>query len=1832
MVQLSVRCGSPPRLIREAGTLDDILRARASLTPDQPAYLFLAEGEIESASLTWGELDRQARSHASVLRREAAAGDRAVLLYPPGLEFIVAFFACLYARVVAVPAYPPRPRRDQPQLRAIVQDARPKLVLTTQALLARAAEILTPESSLLAPKWLVVDMEPVPEPAPEEEPAEHPQPDAPAFLQYTSGSTALPKGVVVSHAGLLHNERMMGEAFGLDENAVVVGWLPLYHDMGLIGNALQPLYCGGRCILMSPAAFLQRPRRWLEAISRYRGTTSGGPNFAYELCLQKIGPEAREGLDLSSWTVAFTGAEPVRADTLDRFAAAFAPCGFARRALYPCYGLAEATLFVTGGRPGDGARVATVAAAALARQEVQPASAGEVSALRLVSSGHAWAEQQVVIVDPESRIRCPPDRVGEIWVSGPSVSPAYWGRPEVSETELRAQLADGSGSFLRTGDLGFVRDGELYVTGRRKDLIILRGRNHYPQDLELTAERAHGVLRPGCGAAFPAEVLGEERLVVVFEAERHALPALAVEEVAAAVRRSLAEEQEVQLYELVLIRPASLPRTSSGKVQRQRCRDLYLGGRLAVVGRSALGDPAAAGPDPGRRGLDEARSRAASGFEGRSIEDFLHAALARVVRLDPARIDRELPMSSFGLDSLAAIELCHALEVELGVAPSVAELLSGRSIAEAARAVAMLATAGRTSPPRAAPDDLSDPTAPLDNAEYPLSFGQQALWILHGLAPTSAAYTIAGAARLVEGVDPEALGRALLTLVERHPSLRTTFANGPQGPLQRILPQAAQGKAVWAQEDASDLSGEELGRRVREAAFRPFDLESGPVLRAVLFHRGPEDPEGSVLVISVHHIAADFWSLAVLLRELGDLYARGGYADLPAPAVHYAEIVARQRHERAAGSYDEMLARARRQLAGAPPLDLPLDRPRSDLQTFRGALLGGRLGRELALAAAALARRSEATLFMVLLAGFEALLARYGGQEDFLVGTPTSGRSSYELSGLVGYLVNPAPIRVELVDDPDVLALLAQARRGTLDALARQDLPFTLLAEGLAEARDPSRPAVFQAMLVLERSPVPELENLAAFALDEGGARVSTGGLTLKSVALGRPSAQFDLTLLAAEIGGDLAAAFEWNLDLFDASTVRRMFGHFANLLTAMTSNPERRLSALEMLGSAEVEQILREWNATAVPGSSECLHELIEAQVKRTPEAPALVFGEETLTYRELDARANRLARQLARLGVGPDVRVGLCLERSTELIVALLATLKAGGAFVPIDPSYPAERIAYMLEDSRVAVALTEERIAPLLPPSTARTVLLDEENARWRRGPDPGKPGGGGWPEQLAYVLYTSGSTGRPKGAMNSHRAIVNRLRWMQETFRLTATDKVLQKTPVSFDVSVWELFWPLLAGACMVVARPGGHLDPPYLLDEIARSRVTTVHFVPSMLQVFLEQPGLDACAGLRRVFLSGEALGRELAARFQASLGRLGIELHNLYGPAEAAVEVSWWPCAAEGDARPVPIGRPIDNIRLYVLDRHLRPVPVGGAGELHIAGVQVARGYLGRPELSAERFIPDPFAAEPGGRLYRTGDLVRHRTSGELEFLGRLDHQVKLGGVRIELGEIEHALARHEAVREAVVLARSVSGKIRLVAYVVPATPENPGESALDALALRTHLLGKLPETMIPSSWVFLPSLPLSPSGKVDRKALPEPFEEPVSTLWAGPVTAAEKALAEIWSQVLGRDGIGVHDNFFALGGDSILGIQILSRAAQAGLKLTPRQIFRHPTISELATAAERIPVKNAEQEPVTGEVLPVTPGEERSAASDFSDSGLSERDLQKLMSNLVQSEQGWVG
>ncbi|HVB37274.1 MAG TPA: amino acid adenylation domain-containing protein, partial [Vicinamibacterales bacterium] len=811
------------------------------------------------------------------------------------------------------------------------------------------------------------------------------------------------------------------------------------------------------------------------------------------------------------------------------------------------------------------------------------------------------------------------------------------------------------------------------------------------------------------------------------------------------------------------------------------------------------------------------------------------------------------------------------------------------------------------------------------------------------------------------------------------------------------------------------------------------------------------------------------------------------------------------------------------------------------------------------------------TLYMTLLAAFQAFLSRYTGQTDIACGSPIAGRRHREIEPAIGLFVNTLVLRTDVGGDPSFHDLVARVRSVVLDAHAHQDVPFDLVVEDLHPGRDLSRHPLFQSMFSLERPAVPD----SAFA-----------GLRLRPLDVENRTAKFDVSLTLVDLNDSLHASLQFSTDLFDRDTAERMLEHYLVLAGSAVHAPGGPVSALALMTPDERRRVVEEWNLTGrtfPPAAS--LHAMIEAQARQTPSAIAVRFEETRLTYAELNGRANRLAHHLRTLGVGPDVVAGVFLERSADMVVALLAVLKAGGAYLPLDPDYPPDRLSFMVNESGAPVVITQTPLQSRLPSTGAAIVCLDRDAAAIDRGPDR-DPAVDVHGSHLAYVIYTSGSTGRPKGAMIPHEAIVNRIQWMQAAYALTAADRVLQKTPFSFDVSVWEFFWPLAVGAELVVARPGGHRDSRYLARLIETAGVTTLHFVPSMLDLFLQEPGLEtSCRSLRRVFSSGEALTPDLQSRFFA---RLHAELHNLYGPTEAAVDVTSWACEPATQRATVPIGRPIANIQTYVLDGRLAPVPVGVPGELFLGGIGLARGYLHRPDLTAERFIADP-VGRPGSRLYRTGDLVRWQGDGAIEYLGRLDHQVKIRGFRIELGEIEASLMQHAAVRQAVVIARDeASGHRRLVAYVVPA-----GETPV-AADLQRHLRATLPEYMVPSAFVTLDELPLTTSGKIDRLALPAP--EPARTgaddAALTPRTPIEATLADIWRAVLARPVIGRHDNFFELGGDSILSVQVASRARTAGLAVTPRLLFQHQTIAELAGTLERQPGPDPDETAVPNEPI----------------------------------------
>ncbi len=1200
----------------DAASLVAMVRGRAAADPHRRLYTFLADGEREDETLTAAELDRRARAIGAALQQAGLAGQRALLLYPPGLEFVAAFLGCLYGGVAAVPAYPPRSNRNLPRLLAVARDARPALALTTAALAAKLGGLAAAVPELAAVRLLATDTL---DPASAERWSD-PGSDREtlAFLQYTSGSTAAPKGVMITHGNLLHNEEMIRQAFGQSARSVIVGWLPLYHDMGLIGNVLQPLFLGAPCILMSPIAFLQSPKRWLAAISRYRATTSGGPNFAYDLCVRKIAPAERAQLDLSSWDAAFNGAEPVREETLARFAEAFAPAGFRRQAFYPCYGLAEATLFVAGSVRSGGAgelppgTASSFDAAALERGEALPAAAGAAAARTLVGCGRAWSGQEIAIVAPDTAVRLPGGRVGEIWVRGESVARGYWRNREATAEAFGALIAgepagDGVRPWLRTGDFGFFAGGtqELYITGRMKDLVIIRGRNLYPQDIELSAERSHPAARQGCSAAFSVERDGEERLAIVLEIEGG--DAAAAESSAAAgvtpgpgpdlgaivdaVRRAVAEEHEAQVDQVVLIRPRSIPKTSSGKIQRGATRRALLEGKLEVIEISALPSAAPAATTaapvapaaPVTAPPAELTPESLAALPADRRQPALAAQLARwtaaVLRQPPSAVDTGAPLSSFGLDSATAIELKHAIETRLGVAVPLADLLAGPRLDELAGA--MLASASGAGSASGVPPLV--PTA-RDRALHPLSKGQRAMWFLARLAPESPAYIVSAAGRVAGEVDRGALALALEILTARHPALRTRFALDPAGsgePVQRVEPRGA---IELVDEDATAWSEGFLAERLMEEAETPFDLAHGPLLRVALFRRGGEQR----IVLAIHHIVADFWSFEVLLSELAALYRRGtaaSAADLPPLALEPTDFAHWQERLLAGPEGERLWEFWRRELAGPlPPLDLPGDRPRPSAPRFAGGIRGVALPPALAEGLRAAGRAGRATLFTTLLAGYQLLLARESGQRDFVIGAPTAGREMPGLAGLVGYFVNPVALRADVAGEPTGAELLARARARALAAFRHQAMPFPVIAERLQPERDAGRTPIFQVAFVFHQGHGGRLAGIAPFALGAAGARLDLGGLAVESIALPERGAAFDLTLTVADEAGALAATLVYSADLFDAATADRMAGAFTALLTGVVEAPDRPIADLLSLAASEQAQVASRQDAAALP------------------------------------------------------------------------------------------------------------------------------------------------------------------------------------------------------------------------------------------------------------------------------------------------------------------------------------------------------------------------------------------------------------------------------------------------------------------------------------------------------------------------------------------------------------------------------------------------------------------------------------------------------------------------
>jgi amino acid adenylation domain-containing protein len=1679
-------------------------------------------GAAVDTKIDYATLDQHVRALAAVLQERFAVGERALLLLDNDEHYVIGFFACLYAGLIAVPVFPPESTRERhlARLLAIAADAKACCVLTTSQILPLIG---------IAEQFRQVSIIAVDAVKPDEAFAWHPhvpRDDDIAFLQYTSGSTSTPKGVMVSHGNLMANARALEEGMSMNAQDIYLSWLPLYHDMGLIGGLVQPFHRGIPAVLMTPRFFIERPVRWLEAISRHRATVSGAPDFAFRLCVERVRDAQMHELDLSSWRIAFSGAEPVRHGTTRAFMERFAPVGFAPGAMYPCYGLAEATLFVTGGVRGKGVQAHRFSAPMLAQGNAEVVEDGTP----LVACGMPVSHHAVRIVEPETLIPLADGNIGEIWTDGPSLAVGYWQRPqETAETFINHE----GRRWLRTGDLGFVHAGQLYIAGRRKDLIIVRGQNIYPQDLEQVVEEEVEAARKGRVAAFPVDTAEGEGIGIAVEISRRMQKLGSIETLVKALSEAVSATCHEPLSVVVLLNPGALPKTSSGKLQRAACRQGWRERTLDAYAIYEHGNYLLGG------GAQSAQA----------LQDETEIALAAIWEtvLNRSGLGREDHFFGVGGNSLSAVQAAARIATHWEIDFPVRTLFENSRLRECAMEIKRFlatGTAWRNTDIRILPAKYR--VNPL-----PLSFGQQRQWFLWQLDPSSTAYHIKHALRLSGELDIQALRAGFDGLIGRHASLRTTFHPGEDGSAEQIIQPALQLDITHFDlrhvpfPERETLASNETQRVVAA----PFDLTRGPLFRVALIRIAEQE---NILVMVMHHIISDGVSMQILVDELAAHYlahVQGKAAHFEALPIQYSDYAIWQRRWLDAGEKERQLAYWRDYLGDVHPiLAVPADHPRKPIAHYQAARHGFDLPTVLVEGLRRTAQDRGATLFMALLAGFYALLYRHTGQQDIRVGVPTANRNRVETAGLIGFFVNTQVLRSEIHGRMALADLLDQVREAAIDAQAYQDLPFEQLVEALQPERSLSHSPLFQVTINHLLRDYRALQQLP--------------GLTMTDFELGEQAAQFELTLETVESAdGIVRASLIHASELFDSHTVERLGRHYLHILRMLDEHPERSVADIDLLDESDKKQLLAWSIGEPRFAGTQPVHRLIERQVEKCPDATAVIFNRTELSYAELNRRSNRLAHRLIGLGVKPEVKVGIAIERSIEMIIGLLAILKAGGGYVPLDPEYPPDRLSYMMEDSGIRLLLTQNHVRTRIPPASKLDVL--EMDALDLSTGIEANPEVALHDDNLAYVIYTSGSTGRPKGVVVPHGPLAMHLTAISEIYDVQPGDRELMFFSLNFDAAAEQWMTPLCGGATIVLSSARG-LESDNFADLVTAHRITTLHLPPAYLRLLLP---LERGSGVsvRTCIAGGEAWFATDLEATQAAFEN--VRLVNAYGPTETIITPTAWvgSGAAGIDGDYAPIGRPIGERKAYVLDEDLNPVPPGTMGELYIGGSGLARGYLNRPALTGERFVADPFS-QTGERLYRTGDRVRWRRDGQLEYAGRLDHQVKVRGFRIELGEIEAQLLAQPGVRDAAVVAQESRNGARLIAYVAA----NAGVLLSSAL-LKTALGMTLPDYMLPSLFVFLDALPLSPNGKVDRKGLPLP-EQLNGQDYDPPTSRIETLVAEVWSEILEVPRVGLHNNFFDLGGHSLLLIKVQCKLEERlNTRIAIIDLFKYTTVASLA-------------------------------------------------------------
>lgn len=1707
----------------------DVVRWRAARQPRDLAFTFLRDGpldaEHQTSQYTFGSLDRRARAIAAELQRRGAAGERALVILEPGLDYLAALFGCFYAGVVAVPVYPPDPfriARTLPRLQAIFGSADCKLLFST-------AEILGQGSSPLRQMCPggVVEIETIVDTQTDDWTPKNTAPSDLALLQYTSGTTGEPRGVPITHANLLENLRGMERLLDV-QDAVGLFWLPPYHDLGLIGGVFLPLFAGRHMMLMSPLDFMRSPARWLKAISHYQVTSSAAPNFGYEHCLKKVTDADCEGLDLSSWQVAVSGAEPVRAETLDRFCERFAPYGFRREAFVPAYGMAETTLMVSIPPLEAPPTELQLDTDALTQSRVVPQRGGR----RVIGCGPPGPGVEMWIVDPETRR--PTDGVGEVWVRGDSVASGYWGRTELTASQFDQTLG-GRRGYFRTGDLGFLYEGELFLVGRRKEMIILAGRNYYPHDIELAVQQADDAFKRDGGAAVAVDpgVLADgdegERLVLFQEVQRPKKQDIAA--LLTTARRVATEETGQEPLRVVLIPVGELPKTSSGKTRRAECWEQYQAGVLSVLAEW-----------PASGAALEARE-----FEAPANDTEAWLARCWGDLLDVAEVGRGDSFFALGGRSLQVTEMLTQVAQRTGLVIPLAALFDHPTLAELATYIDEQPDEAQATATISRPLDLSQP--------QPLSASQERFWLVEQLGVPGGA-NVPVALRLDKRLKLKRLEAALNGLIARHDALRCGFSGEGADVVWQIR------QSDQSHRDQSDAEFIEIQQGVfpvgdKESAcaeqsidavmqddevWRPFDLAQPPLVRAKLFDLASGE---QILLLVFHHLVCDGGSVGVLLRDLAGLYAgetlppatkpqAGGrstsdayWADRLAPVPAAIELPL---HNCAAKAQPDIVA-AR----------LPLD---AFLVSEIDKLVAGQ----------------GVTPFLIYIAAFQLTLSRYSGQATIGVGTAVANRPATAREA-VGCFINTVPFFAEIDDALPFDCWLQTLQRNLLADLDHSATPWEEIVLAADKPRVPGRMPLVQTFFVHDDRP------LAAPTI--GAARVVDAATDYRGLGV------FDLALVAETCRPQPGLKLIHNAWHFPARMAEQFLAAYTEVLQAVIATPTIRLAEVPVLTAAQRKRLERGGEPTGYPAKRDApqnVAQMFAEQAERSPTARAVTCGDDSLTFAELDGVSTTIATNLAAQGVRAGDRVGLLLHRSIDLPAAILGVWKVGAAYVPLDPSYPAARLEMVVADAELACVLADDALE-LQAPAGAKLIPLSSVLKKRTGALNAPQDGA------LAYVMYTSGSTGKPKGVMVPHRAVANLLQSFAHDSRLGSGDAMLGATTFGFDISVLELFLPLVTGAELVLADTDTAGDASRLMQLLEKQPVTHLQGTPSWFRM-LRSAGWRPTER-QTVLCGGEEVPPDLAAELIQTAG----EVWNVYGPTETTIWSTLY--RVEKIAGPLPIGKPIAQTRCYILDAAGRLAPPGVWGELVIAGAGVAEGYWNRPELTAERFPSDPYSKVSGARMYRTGDTARWNGKGELQFGGRRDGQVKVRGHRVELREVELALTSHGAVKEAAVLVRNAGdGAAALVAYVSPANGQAHPAAAISPAELLEHLGQRLPGYMAPSAFIELPQLPKTANGKIDRNSLPQVGAARTTAL-VPPRSPLEERLAEWVRELLRIDEVGVFDNFFEIGGQSLLATQLVVRIRdELGAEPPLREVYGRPTIAAWAELILRDQLSGGEDLP----------------------------------------------